>query len=97
MSYSGPHVYYTEFPKSAIVNITLGPALMRRAQPPISLTLNKHGQKLLFAGTGRNGTFHDPVVSSSEKESPVSTEQEVGRAPDPVWWIWTEDDSPVYC
>jgi hypothetical protein len=71
---------------------------MRRAQNPISLTLiTQHGQKLLFAGTGRNGKLRDPDVSSPENESPVSTEQEVGRAPDPVWWIWTEDDSPVYC
>ena len=62
------------------MNITFVPALMRRAENPISVNLiTQHGQKLLFAGTGRNGKLHDPVVSS-----PVSTEQEVGRAPDLV-------------
>jgi hypothetical protein len=98
MSYSGPHVHYTEFSKSAIVNITFVPALMRRAETPISVNLiTQHGQKLLYAGTGRNGKLHDLVAFSPEKESAVTTEQEVGRAPDPVWWIWTKDDSPVYC
>ena len=76
-----------------IVNITFVPALMRRAENPISVNLiTQRGQKLLFAGTGRNGKLHDLVVSS-----PVSTEQAVGRASDPVWRIWTKDDSPVYC
>jgi hypothetical protein len=57
------------------MNITFIPALTRRAESPISVHLiTQHGQKLLFAGTGRNGKLPDPVVSSPEKESPVSTE-----------------------
>jgi hypothetical protein len=98
LSYTGPHSQYTQFPKSAIVNISFVPALMRRAENLIPVNLiTPHGQKLLFAGTGRDRKLHDPVVSSPEKEPSVSNNQEGGRAPDPVWRLRTKDNFPVYC
>jgi hypothetical protein len=42
-----------------------------------------------------SGQLHDPAALLPDKEPPVSTRQEAGWAPEPVWTQWRREKFPA--